>query len=410
MPTGTPPKGAKGTVASVLMLTQVYVPDEASVGQHLADLASALVAKGRTVQVITSDRGYDEPRRRFSQLEARNGIAVRRIFAPAAPKKSISRRILAGVAFLLGACWWVLGAPRFDVLVVPTSPPMAPLIGIWLARLRRARCVLWLTDINPDQAIAAGAVSERSLVARIGQWWKRRGLRSADAIVTLDEDMRARAIRAGANPASVHVIEPWSIIEGPGDAEGVRGFRRAQGWENERVVMYAGNHTPVHPLDTLLEEIPARPAGDVLRFAFVGGGLTKPRVEALSGPRVSVLPYQPKESLSTLLAAADVHVVSMGDAMQGIVHPSKFYGAIAAGRPVLLLGSPASVHGKRIREHRIGWVVPHGDRAAMRRALDDIAVMPETELNAMGARALAVHKAQFEPAQLRERFVDVILG
>lgn len=399
----------KGSAVSVLMLTQVYTPDEASVGQLLDDLARTIIAKGRTVQVITSDRGYDEPRRRFPNLETRSGVSVRRTFAPGAPKRRFLHRILSGSVFLVGASWHALRAPRFDVLLVSTSPPMAPLVGIVLARLRGARCVVWLTDINPDEAVAAGVVARGSMIERFARRWTRWTLRHADKVVTLDEQMKQRALDDGATPEQIRVIPPWSSIDRGASDEEIRAFRQSQGWNGDRVIMHAGNHSPVHPLDTLIDAAMNRPANDPLRFAFVGGGGMKHKIDSIKSANISSLPYQPRESLPVLLSAADVHVVSMGDAMHGIVHPSKFYGAIAAGKPVLLLGSEQCALGQFVLEHNIGWVIPHGDSARMRGVLDEIVAMPQTELDALGSRARDAHQQHFAPAKIRSMFADVIL-
>jgi glycosyltransferase involved in cell wall biosynthesis len=395
---------------SVLMLTQVYTPDEASVGQHLEDLGRALIARGCAVRVITADRGYTDPHQRFAHHETRFDVSIRRTVTLAAPKRSVVRRLIGGAVFSIGACWHVPLAARFDVLVISTSPPMAPLIGVVLARLRGARSVLWLTDINPDEAVAAGVLRRGSVVERLAQQWSRWALRHADVVITCDEQMRQRALDGGARADRLHVVPPWSVIDQPAPEADVATFRGSHGWTARRVVMYSGNHSPVHPLETLLRATVARPVRDPLQFAFVGGGSMKPTAAEWSTPNVSLLPYQPLASLPILLAAADVHVVSMGDAVHGIVHPSKFYGAIAAGRPVLLLGSEASAVGQIIVANRIGWVVPHGDLAAMQRALGEIANMPAAELAALGDRARATHRAHFDPSQVRARFIAAALG
>lgn len=96
--------------------------------------------------------------------------------------------------------------------------------------------------------------------------------------------------------------------------------------------------------------------------------------------------------------------------MQGIVHPSKFYGALAAGRPVLFVGNTESVLAKVVLEHRIGWVVAHGDCDGMRRMLDGIAGMPEAELRGMGERALSVHRNRFDPGATRAAFAEAAVG
>ena len=121
-------------------------------------------------------------------------------------------------------------------------------------------------------------------------------------------------------------------------------------------------------------------------------GVGKSEVEAAVGENIESLPYQPQEYLKYSLAAADVHLVTMGDAIRGIVHPSKVYGAMAAGRPIFLIGPDENHVSDLIGEHDIGWHVSHGDVDATERVLRDIARMSPGELAAMGNRARhAVH-------------------
>jgi hypothetical protein len=110
------------------------------------------------------------------------------------------------------------------------------------------------------------------------------------------------------------------------------------------------------------------------------------------------------------LSAADVHLVTVGDAIVGIVHPSKVYGAMAVGRPLLLLGPEESHVGRLIREDRLGWRISHGDVDGAERVLREIARMPAGELTAMGARARAVAGTRLSKAILCGQFCDLVEG
>ena len=88
-------------------------------------------------------------------------------------------------------------------------------------------------------------------------------------------------------------------------------------------------------------------------FCFVGGGSEFARVKkwaaATDNPQVLCLPYQPLDQLSGSLSAADAHVVVMGDAMLGLVHPCKIYNVLSVGVPVIYIG-PATSHVTEILE------------------------------------------------------------
>jgi glycosyltransferase involved in cell wall biosynthesis len=106
--------------------------------------------------------------------------------------------------------------------------------------------------------------------------------------------------------------------------------------------MYAGNHSPCNPLDTLLGAARLLKDRDDILFLFAGGGseLDKMKETAVQQDNIRWLPYQAQTELSAMLSAADLHVVVMGDAFTGIIHPSKIYNILAVGSPFLFIGPP----------------------------------------------------------------------
>jgi glycosyltransferase involved in cell wall biosynthesis len=112
--------------------------------------------------------------------------------------------------------------------------------------------------------------------------------------------------------------------------------------------------------------------------------------------------------LGASLGAADVHVVSLGDSMVGIIHPCKIYGAMAIGRPILLFGPP-SCHAADILSHdNIGWHVAHGDVPATVAAIREAQQLSTESLRAIGSRARAVAAGQFTKDILLTQFCDLI--
>ena len=172
--------------------------------------------------------------------------------------------------------------------------------------------------------------------------------------------------------------------------------------------MYSGNHGPSNPLTTVIEA--AERMTDVAGFVMlvVGGGITKGEVDDASSPNIVSIPYQQQSELMYSLAAADVHVVSVGDRRAGIVHPSKVYAAMAAGRPILLLGPPENHVADILASHDIGWHIAHGDVDAAERLLRDLVASDRSEVERKGRVASAVMAASGGQEAARSRVCDVI--
>jgi len=206
-------------------------------------------------------------------------------------------------------------------------------------------------------------------------------LRRAATVIVLDRFMALRLRAKGVALSRLVVIPPWPLDQFLAPLpHAANPFRRRHGLEGKFVVMYSGNHSLVHPLDTLLAA--ARQLRDDPRFVFacIGGGVAKvPFEEAvLTGELTNLLllPYQPTDEIRFSLSAGDVHVVSMGEAMVGCVHPCKFYGALAVERPVLLVG-PERCHVTEVFARAdCGWRIAHGDVGALVALLLRLAVQP----------------------------------
>jgi hypothetical protein len=373
----------------------------------MADVAAAMVARGHPVLVLTSDRGYDDPARRFSRQERMEGVEVRRLGHTSFGKGSIPMRLLGGVSFSLQAIWAGLKAGRIGAVLVSTSPPLAQLAGVVVSRLRRVPLTLWVMDLNPDQMVALKVLRPGHPAVRVFDWLNRRVLAAARDVIVLDRFMAERVLAKLDVAEKLSVLPPWPhedhVAPTPKDDNP---FRREHGLEGKFVVMYSGNHGPSNPLTTAIAA--ARRLHDDPRFAFVGGGIGKAEVDAAVGPTVLSLPYQPLDRLRYSLSAADVHLVTIGDGVVGIVHPCKVYGAMAVARPIVLIGPSESHVGDLLAREEIGWQVRHGDVDGLVDLLRSLADRARPALEETGARARRVLHRGLSKDQLCNRFCDIL--
>lgn len=403
-----------------LVFTQVYPPDPAAVGQHIEDAAVRLAERSKQVTIYTADRDYDNPSIRYDNRSRHSGVTVVRLRWSSFGKKTIAHRLLGQVIYLTQCFFIGLFSRKVEGVVMTTIPATTGLMFLLLGAVRRFRLIYWVMDLNPDQAVALGVFQANSLPVRLLGWANRRLYAWAERIVVMDAYMRDRLLAKEDLPSDtadrVTVIPPWPMESHIRPiARENNSFLKEQGLAEKAVIfMYSGNHSLVHPLKTFLQAISSHCGNDALAFLFVGGGRGKADVEKFienhPDSNVRSLPYQPLEQLSASLSAADVHIVVMGDAMVGIVHPCKIYGAMTVGKPVLYIGPRESHLGKLISEGRFGWVIEHGESDKLEGLIAEIIETPREELDAMGARGRAIIKESYSADVLAEKFCDIVVG
>ncbi|HSE21551.1 MAG TPA: glycosyltransferase family 4 protein [Pyrinomonadaceae bacterium] len=356
----------------ILLLNQCFYPDVVSTAQHLTDLAVELVERGNSVTVVTSDRGYDNGGMKFKGAERWRDIQIIRIPSLSLGKSSKLRRTLNFGSFLTCCALRLLTLGRFDVVVALTSPPLISFLGALFVKLRGGRFCFWVMDLNPDEAIAAGWLKPDSLIAKLFQRMLIFSLKTASRAVVLDRFMKDRILAKGIAPEKVLVVPPWSHDHTVSYNEaGRKQFRAAHHLSESFVVMYSGNHSPCHPLDTLLSAAQELASHREIKFVFAGGGSEKAKVREFASEmnlnNIVCLPYEPLDTLSHSLSAADLHVVVMGNNFVGVVHPCKIYNIMTIGAPSLYIG-PAQSHVTdiaRANEKHQFFLAKHGDTASV---------------------------------------------
>lgn len=362
-----------------LFLNQTFHPDVAATAQYLTDLARALAERGHHVSVITGRHGYGQPQDIFPKHEIWNGIEIHRVRGTRFGKSAKWRRALDFASFMLSCCWQLLRVPRADVVVALTSPPLISFVGACYAALRGSRFAYWVMDLNPDEAIAAGWLRDGSLAARVLNWLSEFSLRLADAVIVLDRFMRERVLRKGITGEKVCIIPPWSHDGIAHFDEMARDeFRREHRLSGKFVVMYSGNHSPCHPLNSLLEAALEFKEDSTVAFCFVGGGSEFPKVQEFARKHnlrnIVTVPYQPLDRLAGSLSAGDLHVVVMGEKFVGTIHPCKIYNALRVAPAILYIG-PEESHVTDIfrdADAKPFAAAPNSDSESVARAIRDV--------------------------------------
>lgn len=397
---------------TLLIISQVYIPDPASVGQHMADVAAEMVRRGYRVVVYAARAGYDDPSIKYPEREMIDGVNVIRFPLASFGKASVPLRLLAGTLFMLQCMIRGLFVRNLTGVLVSTSPPMCSVAAVFLRAMRRIKIDYWVMDLNPDQMIALGKLKETSFPARVFNFLNRMILKRASRVVVMDRFMADRVNAKLDVRNKMAILPPWAheghleIVDHENNP-----FRREHGLDGKTVIMYSGNHGFSTPVTTILQAaLRLRDREDIV-FMFIGGGVRKKEVEQVIAEHkpanIRSLPYQPLSQIKYSLSAADVHLVTVGPTVVGIVHPCKVYGAMALARPILLVGPDPCHVSDIIADHAIGWHIQEGNVDDFVRMIQQIADMPRPQLMVMGRAAADVMHEKFLPATLLAATCDV---
>jgi len=419
---------------NLLVISQVFVPDPAAVGQYMFDAAEEMARMGWYVKVYAADRGYDDPRQRYFGYESRNGIHIKRLPWSSFGKRNIALRLVGQISFVLQCFLRGIFSRRLDCILVTTSPPMGGIVAWAISLFRRVPIRFWVMDMNPDQAVKLGLFPPRHPLVRIFDFALKRILKRSQSIIALDAYManllvcKMRGISTTSDkfelpeispeeyPPSLAVLPPWPMdqyLKAVDPEENP--FIQTHQLQDSFVFLYSGNHSIAHPIATFLQAAVRLKDEPKAKFLFVGGGKRKSEVDhaALENQASNLvsLPYQPLEEIRYSLSAGDVHLVSMGNDMVGCVHPCKFYSALSLGKPILLLGPRRSHIGDVLEKHDIGWQVEQGDVDGMEAVFRTILTASTEELRRKGATARAlVEEGAFQPEKLKANFVDLLIS
>ncbi len=404
---------SKRASKTLLVITQVYLPDPSSAGQHIADVAEEMVLRGWRVKVYTANCGYDNPALKFLSHEILNGVEIRRFPFSSFGKNSIRVRLFGQFFFLLQCFVGGIFLKDLKTILATTSPPMGSLMALFVRFFRHVSIKWWVLDLNPDQAVEMGLFKPDSFLVKLFDWLNRHILTNAADIIALDRFMKERLTRKIRPRGRLSIIPPWPLDEHSFSViHSENPFRQKYGLEGKFVVMYSGNHSISHPLTTVLEATRQFLENSRVVFFFIGGGRGKQEIKAFitrhEPPNVYSLPYQPLDRIKYSLSAADLHLAALGNRMVGCNHPCKIYGSMALGKAFLYLGPKPCHITDIIEQHDCGWHVNHSDVEKFVKTINHCLEMNPEELVAIGQRGKAAIQQEFTKQTLCGRICDVI--
>lgn len=342
---------------TALVFYHYLYPDDVVSAVHVSELCEELVRRGWTVTAMPSNRCCREEGISYPRSDQWKGVKIRRVWRPALTQASALGRFLNTI-WMVGR--WSIAAFQNspDVVIVGTDPILSVTVAIvWKLVRPRTRVAHWCFDLYPEAAIEDGILRQDGRLVAFLKPVLRRAYGCCDLLADIGSCMSDR-IQAYQPSGRQVTLTPWALSEPqsplPVDAQ----ERQTIFGTAPLALMYSGNFGRAHSSDLMLELINRLAPYDArLALSVRGNRAAALKQQVENAPNVKIVPFAKQSDLDLRLSAADVHVVTLRDEWTGTVVPSKFFGALAVGRPVLFVGSPQSAVARWIVKHRVGWVL-----------------------------------------------------
>jgi glycosyltransferase involved in cell wall biosynthesis len=393
----------------ILLLNLYFPPDSSATAKMMQSVVDAL-SIAHSVTVLCGRPSYDPTERRPwrpYQTEIAGQARIIRVGSTAFPRFEMKKRVLNYLSYVALAIPRGLLVPC-DAIVAMTDPPFQGIVGAVVAMLKRKPYVYNIRDMYPDMAVG-GSLVRPGRLATIWEKLHRWALRRATRVIVLGEDMRARIIGKGVEPARVLIVRDGTEILPPNtplpapDSEVVSAIRGSFSF----VLVHAGNLGFYGAWNSLVTAARLL-ANEGVGLVFVGGGAQRSEIEAAAAGsgNIRFLEFFPASKIPSVLAAADAHVITVKRGLEGVVVPSKMYGILAAGKPIVAV-APKETDAVSLGIRRGFAVAADPDRVAEVVSAVRALVSNPNKLKTMGEAARAA-APDYDRVKELQKFVEII--
>jgi colanic acid biosynthesis glycosyl transferase WcaI len=393
----------------ILIYSYNYYPEPIGIAPLMTELAEGLVKRGHEVRVVTAMPNYPQRqiyenyRGKLFLTEYKNGVQIQRSFVWIRPQPNLLDRVLLDASFVFTSFLPALMGWRPDV-ILSTSPSLPVCLPTTLLGwLHGCPVVLNLQDILPDAAIHVGLLKNKLLV-RVFTALEKFAYHTATKISVIADGFVENLQAKGVPSDKIVQIPNWVDVNfiRPMPKEN-NDFRRVHNLDGKFVVQYSGNIALTQGLETVVKAASQLRHIPDIAFVIVGEAKGLQRLqrecEESGADNVLLLPFQPREKLPEMLAAADVGLVVQKKNVISFNMPSKIQVLLASGRALVASVPDNGTAARAIRQSGGGVVVPPEEPEALANAILDLYNHPE-KVKTLGynSRHFAVEQYAFEQA------------
>ncbi|MFX0132359.1 MAG: glycosyltransferase family 4 protein [Candidatus Hodarchaeota archaeon] len=354
----------------LLVLCQLFYPELVSTGQTLTELCEVLSDSSLEVEVVCGPPTISNRKTRVPLHLEYKRIKIRRVWGTRFSKLTFLGKLINHVTYISSVFFYLLFEHSKRPILVLTNPPLLGVICAILRAIGGKPYIYLVFDVYPDTAINLGLIKEKGMIARHWDWWNRFIFKHASSIIVIGRCMREVIIKKGKKlysfPDKVQVVHIWSddrLIQPIPRV--MNPFVKKWNLNGKFVVVYSGNMGLFHDMETIMEATKELTIYKDIEFLFIGEGHKKRWMKEFASKwnlaNCQFHTYVDRRDLGSSLSCAHVGLVSLAAGQEGLSVPSKTFGILAAGVPVIGIMSRNSEVALILEENRCGIVTEPGN-------------------------------------------------
>lgn len=393
---------------NIWVISEIYYPVDVSTGYYITEIAESLAKEDFTVNVLTSTSTYGVITKKIKSEELWKNVYIKRVNTLFTKNnKTIKRVINAFYVSLRLSIKLLANSKKGDKVLAVTNPFFLILFLPLICLIKELDYTLLVHDIFPENLFAIKDKKRKGLLDLLLLKLFNKAYSKPNRCIAIGRDMVSILEEKGAK--NIHFIPIWSQDKEilPINKKKTI-FLKESNLCNSFIFQFAGNLGLAQGIESLLMAIDEL-EDNVAHFLFIGAGALYDTIQKKESNKISIYGYQKRCAQHDFLNACDVSIVSLSDGMLGLGVPSKTYNILAAGKPILFLGSKKSEVALLIKEHNIGWVVESKNSEDIKSVIKNIVSFPDSKLKDMGKRARYLAETIYSKENILERYNTLLL-
>lgn len=399
-------------IIKVIFVSEFFYPYKTSTHKILTELAEDFVEYGLEIDVLTTKNAYREKKQILKKYEKYKGINIKRVLASEGNRDSKVWRIINYITFTCSIFLNLLFKKEYDKVLFVSNPPLVPYVGYLINKLRGKKYIYLVHDIYPDVAENLGVIKKKSLISKTMNYINNKIYKSSEIIIALGKDMKKVIIDKGIDKDKIRIITNWADSNITYEKKVSKNFYEKHGMSNKFNIVYTGNISKVHDIDTILNVARVLKENKEIKFTFVGDGNRKNYIEKLkqkeSLDNIQLKDYMFGEEYNNLLNCADIFISTLQEGVEGLGVPSKTYTYMSVSKPIIAIMSNDSEIGSMVNENNLGKQFSSKEVNDIAKYIIDIKDNKEI-YNFICNNVRNKFKEEFERKKVTKRFYDIIV-
>ncbi|MDM0948421.1 glycosyltransferase family 4 protein [Clostridium perfringens] len=342
----------------VVLVSEFFYPYKTSTQKILTELAEDFVEYGLEVDVLTTKNAYREEKQDLRKYEIYRGINIKRVFSTEGNRDSKIGRLLNYITFTTSVFFNLLFKKNYDKILFVSNPPLVPFIGYLIKKLRGKNYIYLVHDIYPDVAEKLGVIKKGSIISKVMNYMNKKIYTNAERIIALGKDMKRVIADKGVDEEKIEIVTNWADSRVNYEKEVDKNFYKKYRLENKFNILYTGNISKVHAIDTIIEVAKILKNEEDIMFTFVGDGNRKQDLIKLKEKEdlrnIQLENYMFGEEYNNLLNCANLFITTLQQGIEGLGVPSKTYTYMSVAKPLIAIMSENSEIGSMVNQYNLG--------------------------------------------------------